>query len=119
MDEPKHHHIPTLVARKDGQTIRIFPLSHLTLRNGTTIFPQYAGWTRRRIDLNGADAGSANLMMLAEYGMVCDLPCFSLTTDGEAIGEPRYVFQFIGVESQKTDRIDVITSEPFIIAVRG
>jgi hypothetical protein len=58
-------------------------------------------------------------MTLAEYGMTLDIPCFFFTIDGEAIGQPDYTFQFIGVESQMTQRPDVITSEPFIVEVRG
>jgi hypothetical protein len=115
-DDPRDPNIPTLIAKK-GEEIRRFPLSHLTLRSGKTIFPQHAEWIRRKIDLDGADAGTPNLMMLKEYGMTLIRPCFFLTIDGEAIGEPDYCFQFIGVESQRTDQIDVVTSEPFMIEV--
>jgi hypothetical protein len=108
--------IPTLIAKKGDETRR-FPLSHLTLRSGKTILPQHTDWTMRKIDLDGEDAGQPNLMTLKEYGMTFDYPCFRLTILGEAIGEPDYAFQFIGVESKRTDKIEIVTSEPFMIAV--
>jgi hypothetical protein len=56
--DPKH--TPTLVAKRGGQ-VRRFPLSHFTLRNGKTISPHHVEWTRRKIDVDGADAGIPTL----------------------------------------------------------
>lgn len=116
-DEPKNQSIPTLVLRINGQ-IHKFPLINLALPNGKTLSPRFVDWASRKIDLTGADAGKPNLMTLAEYRMPLDLTCFFFTIDGEGIGEPNYWFQFIGTEATP-NRIDAISSEPFIFEMVG
>jgi hypothetical protein len=116
-DKPTNRKNPILVANVGGQRME-FPLADLLLRNGKKIPPQFVHMMRRKIDLNGSDAGKPNLMILAECGMPLDLNCFFFAIDGEGIGEPNYYFQFIGVETQDPNRRDAISAEPFFIDVK-
>jgi hypothetical protein len=70
--------------------------------------------------MSGPMGSQVNIKILADYGFPLDLSCFFIFIDGEAIGEPDYVFQFIAVENEKVNgplHTLAKTAQPFIIGV--